>query len=143
MELNEHEKGFVNSFVVPERRARVIELLSSPKSRQKQLRRLDHSPNLDPRSSARLPAGQQDEADIEALLRKHGAPDQAYVLSSYPGFDARELPLKEALANIVGSGHGSVISCVPGQLAYYEGESPRERFLLKKDAGRPRLAADR
>jgi hypothetical protein len=135
MELNEHEAGFVNSFVVPERRARLLGLLSRPKSRQKQLRRLDHSPDLDPRSCTQLPAGRQSVADIAALLRSHGAPDQAYVLSSYPKFDGQQLPLDQALANIVGFGSGSVISCVPGRLAYYEGESPRERYLLRKHAG--------
>jgi hypothetical protein len=37
--------------------------------------------------------------------------------------------LLDALKETVGYGIGTVLSCVPGKLAYFEGEL-RERFLL-------------
>jgi hypothetical protein len=135
MGQNEHEVGFVNSFMVPERRARALELLGQPKTRRKQLQRLDHSPDLDARFCTRITPGRQSQADIEDLLRKRGAPDKAYILSSHPKLDAQQLPLREALASVVGFGFGSVISCVPGRLAYYEGESAGERYVLERNAG--------
>jgi hypothetical protein len=46
--------------------------------------------------------------------------------------DGRDLPLKTAIEEVLGYGLGSVISCIPGQLAYYEGEMPSDRFVLKK-----------
>jgi hypothetical protein len=135
MDSNEHEVAFVNSFVVPERRARVLELLSRPKSRQKQLDRLNHTPDLDPRFCAQIASGHQSNSEIERLLRDHGAPDEVYVFSSYPKFDRWCAPLNSAISKVVGFGFGSIISCLPGQLAYYEGESPRQRYILRRHAG--------
>jgi hypothetical protein len=39
--------------------------------------------------------------------------------------------LNEALESTVGSGEGTVLSCVPGQLAYFESED-RERVILQR-----------
>jgi hypothetical protein len=39
------------------------------------------------------------------------------------------MELLAALKQIVGNGTGTVLSCIPGRLAYFEGEI-RERFLL-------------
>jgi len=43
--------------------------------------------------------------------------------------DGEEVKLLSALKQVVGHGIGTVLSCVPGKLAYFEGEI-RERFLL-------------
>jgi hypothetical protein len=43
--------------------------------------------------------------------------------------DGEDMDLLTALKQIVGYGTGTVLSCVPGKLAYFEGEI-RERFLL-------------
>jgi hypothetical protein len=41
---------------------------------------------------------------------------------------SKELPLVEALQQIVGRGMGTVLSCIPGRLAFVETED--ERFIL-------------
>ena len=43
--------------------------------------------------------------------------------------DGKDMELLTALKQIVGYGTGTVLSCIPGKLAYFEGEI-RERFLL-------------
>jgi hypothetical protein len=134
MTPHEHEVGFVNSFMVRERRARALELLSAPSKRSKQLDRLDHSPDLEPKYCEPIAPASQSSADIERLLRAYGAPDQAYVLSSRRTLDGKVLGLRGALNEVVGQGMGSVISCIPGQLAYYEGESAGQRCILRRDA---------
>ncbi len=40
------------------------------------------------------------------------------------------MDLGVALSETVGYGMGTVISCIPGQLGYFEGES-RERYILQ------------
>jgi hypothetical protein len=134
MTPHEHEAGFVNSFMVRERRARALELLSSPAKRIKLLDRLDHRPDLDVRYCEAIPPASDSPADIDRLLRGYGAPDKAYVLSSSRTLDGKVLGLRGALDEIVGHGMGSVISCIPGQLAYYEGESAGDRCILRRDA---------
>jgi hypothetical protein len=45
------------------------------------------------------------------------------------------MALGEALLQIVGAGNGTLISCTPGTLAYYEGEGPSDRCILARPAG--------
>ncbi len=40
--------------------------------------------------------------------------------------------LTDALAAVVGRGFGTILVCIPGSLAYYEGEDPGERYILER-----------
>ena len=71
-------------------------------------------------------------ARILGLLRSHGAPTECYLISESSDLDGRALPLEEALGEIIGRGMGTLVSCIPGRLAYFEGESPGERYLLER-----------
>jgi len=44
--------------------------------------------------------------------------------------DGRELDLREALEHVSGRQIGTILSCVPGKLAYFESED--ERLLLAR-----------
>jgi hypothetical protein len=67
---------------------------------------------------------------IENLLRLKGAPEQCYLLTENAKLDGRHMRLDEALPLIVGSGFGALISCIPAQLAYFEGEEAMDRYIL-------------
>jgi hypothetical protein len=54
------------------------------------------------------------------------------VLSDHPELHSTEVDLDDALTRIVGFGYGTLISCLPGRLAYFEGEEMRERYLLER-----------
>lgn len=51
-----------------------------------------------------------------------------WVISEDPEMDERELDLREALEHVSGRQIGTILSCVPGKLAYFESED--ERLLL-------------
>ncbi len=53
-----------------------------------------------------------------------------WVISEDPEMDGRELDLKAALEHINGRQIGTILSCVPGKLAYFEGED--EALLLSR-----------
>jgi hypothetical protein len=53
-------------------------------------------------------------------------------MSSIAALDARELPLAEAVTETELGGWGTLISCVPGRLAYYYDESGDQRLLLER-----------
>jgi hypothetical protein len=42
------------------------------------------------------------------------------------------MSLSDALADVVGRGFGAFVSCVPEKLAYFEGESPKERYICTR-----------
>jgi hypothetical protein len=104
----------------------------SAKGRAKLRAGLAHFHDLDPRYAHPLPADVHTPTEIASLLRSHGAPPTCYVLSEESGIDGRELPLEEALDRVVGLGMGTFLSCVPGRLAYFEGEEARERYILER-----------
>ena len=59
-----------------------------------------------------------------------GSPEKCYAISEMDNIDGGIVNLLDALILIIGSDFGTVISCIPGKLAFYEGEN--ERYILNK-----------
>jgi hypothetical protein len=54
------------------------------------------------------------------------------LLAEDAALDGRRMPLVDALNEVVGRGMGAFVSCLPGRLAFYEGEDTGERYLLER-----------
>lgn len=126
--MHPHEAATICAFIAPARRARWLESLASIKRRRCILDRLNHCLDVDDRYATPLPSN----ADVLALLTANGAPATCYVLSAGATLDARELPLSQAILDAELGGWGTLISCLPGRLAYYYGECGEQRMLLKR-----------
>jgi len=126
--MHPHEEATVRAFIAPPRRTRWLEFLASAKRRGRFLDRLNHCWDIDERYATPLPLN----SDVVAVLKAHGAPANCYVMSSIAALDARELPLAEAVTETELGGWGTLISCVPGRLAYYYDESGDQRLLLER-----------
>lgn len=124
---------FLDSFVVPEKRHRYKELLSTTRGQKKLRLSLDHFKDLDTQFCHRVPSAQQHLAEILQTLKVLGAPEMCYVMSSNSELDGREMNLSDALSAIVGRGLGSVVSCVPGVLGYFESEAVGERYICHRE----------
>lgn len=125
------EEATVRAFVLPERRQRWVTLLASPAGRRKVTERLAHSPDHDLRYAAQLTAEEQKARSILATLRERGAPAVCHVISE-GDLDGQDLALSDALDRVVGAGTGTLLICVPGELAYYEGEEQGDRYILHR-----------
>lgn len=130
----EQEQAVITAFVLPERRERIADLLSSQKRRGDVLKTLGHFRSFDPRWMVPIEPRHQQATSVELLLRRHGAGHTCYVIAENPALDGKELPLGDALRQTVGCGYGTIISCVPGILAYFEGEGPSDRYILHRPA---------
>jgi hypothetical protein len=53
-------------------------------------------------------------------------------MSASSDLDGQEVDLRAALEDVVGYNDGTFISCIPGRLAYFEGEGPNERYVLER-----------
>lgn len=126
----EHEQALVRAFIIPAKRARIGELLANPRRRETILKTLDHFRDFDSRCVRQIPAAKQSASGIATILRNLRAPDLCYVISTRPDLDSHELPLMDVLNEIHGMGDGTIISCIPGKLGYFEGEDPSDRFIL-------------
>jgi hypothetical protein len=126
-----HEREFVKAFVPRERQERWLESLPNPKRRQKITSQLAHNAVFRSDRIVAIEPRQQHPKLIAELLTRNNAPELCYVISESEELDGREMRLIDALKAIVGYGMGSIVSCIPGRLAYYEAEGPKERFILQ------------
>jgi hypothetical protein len=138
--FHEHEEAIIRAFVIRERQERFIYLLENPKRRQKFTRELGHFRWFDARFAAPLPwkvdpalslwgRHQQGIDNIWRLLKAKGAGQFCWVISGNAKLDGQELELKSALES---RSEGTILSCIPGRLAYFEGED--ESLLLSRFA---------
>jgi len=128
------EELFLTAFINKARRERLAELLANPKRRRQATSALAHFHELDPRWLVEIPHHQQSATSIERLLRSKGAPDTCHLISESSDLDGRSLPLASALERVVGQGMGTLISCIPGKLGFFEGEGPSDRYILERRA---------
>ncbi len=126
-----HEEGLVNAFLAADAGRRARELLWSSR-RSKWTSKLAHSVDFDRQVIVAIPADSQTASKIEKLLQVKGAPAACWLVSERSDWDGSQLPLADALEAVVGAGFGTVISCIPGRLGYFEGEGPRNRHLLER-----------
>jgi hypothetical protein len=134
--LLEREIELVNTFVLPEKRERYIGFLSSEKRRKEFLNELYHFRDFDPTCEVPL-SGPADSAEgLLADLRRRGAGDACYVISVNRELDGITRPLAAVISEVFALVEGTIVSCVPACLAYYEGEAPKNRCILD-GRGRP------
>lgn len=125
-----NEQAFIASFVKRSKRDRYREILSDPRLRHKFIDQLAHFNDFDPKYRLALPSNKLFVDNIARELQKRHAPNLVFGISEDPRLDQKELPLVEALSQTVGCGMGTVLSCIPGRLAFVETED--ERFILER-----------
>jgi hypothetical protein len=125
---NEHL--LVAAFVKRSKRDRYREILSNPRLRHKFTNQLAHFTDFDPKYRLSIPSHKLFADNIALELQRRHSPSIVFVISEDPALDQKELPLGEALKQIVGRGMGTVLSCIPGHLAFVETED--ERFILER-----------
>ena len=126
------EIEFAKAFLEKNARRRFLFLLKSKKGRRKILSDLDHRITFDRRFCHKIPNSCQSSQNILEILRRKGAKENCYAISQLPSLDESTLDLRDALDLAVGSGTGTILCCIIGRLAYYEGEEVSERYVLEK-----------
>jgi hypothetical protein len=125
-----NEDALIAAFVKRSKRDRYREILSNPRLRHKFINQLAHFTDFDPKY--RLPFA-SDKLFVDSIaieLQKRRSPNIVFAISEDPALDQKELLLLDALKQIVGRGMGTVLSCIPGRLAFVETED--ERFILER-----------
>lgn len=130
--MNPHEEALVKGFVEPSRQERFLAFLAHPKKRRRFTDELAHRRDrfLQSKFFRSIPPSQRNPSALFAILKGLGAPDNCWVISQ-GDLDGREVDLLVALKEVVGYGMGTLISCIPGRLAYFESED--ERYILQKE----------
>src|SRR5205814_5493244 len=83
-----------------------------------------------PKFRLSIPSNKLFVDNIAQELQKRRCPRIVFAISEDPALDQKEVLLVEALEQIVGRGMGTILSCIPGRLAFVETED--ERFILER-----------
>ena len=130
--LKDSDRRLIESFIQQSKQRRWLELMQSEKGRKRLCSTLAHFVDFDPAAIVPIAPKQQHSASIHRLLTELGAPKVCSLISENTDWDGLEMDLNVALREIVGYGFGTIVNCVPGTLAYFEGEGPKHRFILKR-----------
>ncbi|MGG4438652.1 hypothetical protein AAXE64_29285 [Priestia megaterium] len=131
------EELLIRKFFKRSLQDRVLFELFSRKKRKNALSRLCHNydDTLNKEYMTKLEEDDYNSKTISDLLKKLGSETYCYVISWDEGIDGKQLSLQEALDKVVGLGMPSIISCIHGELAYFEGEheyGSTPRYILKQ-----------
>ena len=126
-----NEQTLIAAFVKRSKRDRYREILSNARLRHKFTSELAHFADFDPKYRLPIPSNRLFVGNITIELRRRHCPNIVFAISEDPRLDQKELPLVEALEQVVGRGIGTVLSCIPGCLAFVETED--ERFILHRE----------
>ena len=137
----EHEEGAIRAFIQRNKQERFLEFLAHPKNRKKFTASLAHFRYFDQRFATPIPwkvnpklklweRHVQGIETIHRLLKSKGAGLTCWVISEDPEIDGRKMDLRAALEHVNGRQIGTILSCVPGKLAYFESED--ETLLLTR-----------
>jgi len=125
-----YEHALIAAFVKRGKRDHYRDILSNPRLRHKFTHQLAHFTDFDPKYRLPIPSNKLFVDNIARELQKRHSPSIVSAISEDPALDQKELLLVEALKQIVGRGMGTVLSCIPGRLAFVETED--ERFILER-----------
>jgi hypothetical protein len=126
-----HEEATIRAFIQKNRQERCLYLLANPKRRREFTVELSHFKWLDERFAIPIPARTAHTVkEIASLLRSKGAGGTVWAISEDRNIDGKELEIEKALNHIWGREIGTILSCVPGKLGYFEDEE--EHRLLER-----------
>ena len=137
----EHERATIKSFVVRDKQERLLSFATNPRSRKKFTQELTRHGMIDKRFATavvwKVDPGlelwarhKQGIANIAQMLRSKGAGHTCWIMSERSRLDGQERELESSLEDVIGSGHATLLSCLPGKLAYFTDE--HESLLLER-----------
>ena len=133
--ISDREVQIVNAFVLPAKRERYVDFVRSAKRRPKFLRELYHFQDFDPACIVPITDRTDSASGLIRELRLLGAVADCYVVSNLRELDGTNMPLDDTIERVFALVEGTIVCCVPGQLAYFEGEGRKNRFILHRRAG--------
>ena len=133
----EIEREIVKAFVNKNMQERFLFELFSSKKRKEGIGRLCHQYDkiFNRNYMIEISKDNFNFTIIGNMLKSYETNDNCYLISYDEEIDGMYLPFMEALERVVGLGMPSIISCITGKLAYFEGEQEigaPPRFILKR-----------
>jgi len=140
LQAAEHEPATIRAFIVPEKQERLLGFLAKPKTRKRFIQELNHFRLLDQRFASPVAWNSTQVSDagrslhgianICRQLQLRGAGKTCWVMSENKDLDGRELDLEWVLGKAIDGQTTTILSCIPGKLALFVGET--QTLILNK-----------
>lgn len=131
-ELHPDEEVLVRRLFLHPRRLEFLRGLSGTRNaRYRTVNLLCHFDDFVAGTVHPISVNQQDCETIYRLLQSKGAPSICHVISE-GDLDSRDMGLREAITGTFDPPICSILSCIPGNLAYYQGEYADRRCILER-----------
>lgn len=127
---DEQEIAFVKAFIVKDKQERYLQLLAGPRRRRNILDRFNHFLDFDPRYASLVPKELRTVDKMAQLLTAHGAGKICHVITDSLDCDGQDLPLRDALAEVIAHDFGSVLCGLPGRLAFHKAEAVEQAWYV-------------
>lgn len=106
-------------------------VLTSARGREKLIAEIDYACECSTEGVSEVPKDWSQDQLVQELTRL-GAPADCRVYSRDPDMCGLELPLTKAVKITFGGCQNSMVSCVPGTLAYFESEEKGRRYIMQR-----------
>ncbi|MFV0388439.1 MAG: hypothetical protein ACK5NT_06775 [Pyrinomonadaceae bacterium] len=127
-----HEIEFIKNFVIKTKRDRFLSFVMNEKGRKKFLMELEHPGFFIDNPNVRTINPYQTAIEFENRLIQLSGVNSCYVISSNPTIDGKELSISEALLKVVEGNFGTILSIVPGKIAFFEDEDGERSIFFRK-----------
>lgn len=128
-------------FLREDRRSRWTELFPRPKGRKKLLKTLWNGEDFDRNLMIQVDPSERTVQRLSLRLRNLGASTLSHIISARPGLDGKDLDLISALEMVLNLAPGTIVCCVPGELAYYENDDKNGNYIILRRKNSPRCTS--
>lgn len=127
---NIHETAFIKTFIIKEKQERLLALIQNKKSRKRFRLLLAHNIEVNKKYVQILKTEEINIEYLRQLLKKYGSPNTCHIMCENSNYDDKEMTLNEALNEFINRDISFIMSCIPGKLAYFQGEGFAKKIIL-------------
>jgi hypothetical protein len=124
------EKKVIRKFFLKRKRDRSMYFLNSAKRRAEFTNGLAHCNDLIFENFIEVTAGNEMQ-QIKSHISKLGKIKDCYILSENEELDGKRIDIDIALSETIGHCLGTLLIFGDAEIVYYEGESPKNRWISK------------
>jgi hypothetical protein len=131
MQNIELEIKVIKKFVEKTKQDRYIQFVSEPKNRHKFVKKLAHFDSFVWNLFKEVSGNKENMVILSFLQENNIFSKSCYAISENSELDTRILETEMAIQKIIGYGMGTILVFGNGEVIFYEGESPKNRYIGK------------
>lgn len=126
--ITEQEQALIKKFVIKEKQGRYLIFLANNKNRKKFTKKLYHFNDFNWDLFYEIPGKEIVSELITNKIKSKKNISTCYIISVDTNYDKKIFTVEEAITNVLGI-EGTILIFGNAEIIYYEGESPKQRYI--------------